>query len=128
MSRIIVAERFQYLLNVPAKPPAGTTLHLFAGDAMETVDTVSADLETRVLTPRTMLPGDLTVTRKSALADRRNEQNWTPVLQSPIDFDDVRFLFGDHFALTRDAEFTDNALFLLLEDPTKRNPIKIMEQ
>ena len=35
---------------------------------------------------------------------------------------DVRFLFDDHFGLTRDAEFTDNALYLLLEDPTKNSP------
>lgn len=32
----------------------------------------------------------------------------------------------DHFGLTRDAEFADNALYLLLEDPTKSSPSILM--
>jgi hypothetical protein len=35
-------------------------------------------------------------------------------------------LFDDHFGLTRDAEFTDNALYLLLEDPTKSSPSRVV--
>jgi len=38
----------------------------------------------------------------------------------------IWFLFDDHFGLTRDAEFTDNALYLLLEDPTKSSPSRLM--
>ena len=38
------------LLNVPAVPLAGTTIHLFAGDAMPTVDTLNSNLEKRTLT------------------------------------------------------------------------------
>ena len=120
------ASNFHQALNFPADPPAGTTLHLFAGDAISTIDTLTSDLAQRTLLPRTELPGDRTVTRKSALADQRTKQSWTPVLQSPIKFHDVRFLFDDHFGLTRDAEFTDNALYLLLEDPTKSSPTKAL--
>ncbi len=116
------AYRFQRALNFPASPPEGTTIHLFAGDAIATVDTLTSNLAQRTLQARSQLPGDHTVTRKSALADQRTQQNWSPTLQSPIEFRDVRFLFGDHFELTRDAEFTDNALYLLLEDPTKSSP------
>ena len=77
---------------------------------------------------RTEYAGDRTVTRRSAQADRRTPENWTPTLQSPIRFHDIRFLFDDHFGLTRDAEFTDNALYMLLEDPTKNSPTHTVEQ
>ena len=116
---------FHKALNVPGEPN-GTTIHLFAGDAISTVDTLSSNLEKRTLTPRTEAPGDRTVTRKSALADQRYSEAWAPALQSPIKFSGVRFLFEDHFGLTRDAEFTDNALFLLLEDPTKLSPAHVV--
>ena len=122
------AKRFHQLLNVPAVPPAGTTLHLFAGDAIPTVETLNSNLENRTLTPRTNAPGDRTVTRKSTLADQRSSNNWQPSIQSPIQYHDVRFLFDDHFGLTRDAEFTDNALYLLLEDPTKSSPSRLMRE
>lgn len=112
-------------LNVPASPPSGTTLHLFAGDAIPTVATVYSNLEERTLKPRSKAPGDRTVTRKSALGDQRTEENWLPSLLSPVAFSDVRFLFDDHFGLTRDAEFSDNALYLLLEDPTKSSPSRL---
>lgn len=117
---------FHRALNVPATPN-GTTIHLFAGDAIPTVDTLNSNLEKRTLTTRTEVPGDRTVTRRSALADQRLPQAWTPALQSPIQFSDVRFLFDDHFGLTRDAEFTDNALYLLLEDPTKSSPARVVK-
>ena len=116
---------FHRALNVPGVPK-GTTIHLFAGDAIPTVDTLSSNLEKRTLAPRTEVPGDRTVTRKSALADQRFSEAWTPAVQSPIQFTDVRFLFDDHFGLTREAEFTDNALFLLLEDPTKSSPAQVI--
>lgn len=120
------AKRFHQLLNVPAAPPAGTTLHLFAGDAIATVETLNSNLQRRTLTARTEAPGDRTVTRKSTLADQRTADLWFPSIQSPIWFRDVRFLFDDHFGLTRDAEFTDNALYLLLEDPTKASPSRLV--
>jgi pimeloyl-ACP methyl ester carboxylesterase len=120
------AYRFHAALNVPASPPAGTTLHLFAGDAISTVETLNSNLKQRTLSPRSESPGDRTVTRRSVLADQRTEQNWTAALVSPVRFKDVRFLFDDHFGLTRDAEFTDNALYMLLEDPTKRSPARVV--
>ena len=121
------AEDFHKLLNVPAKPPAGTSIHLFAGDAIPTIETLTSDLDKRTLTARTESAGDRTVTRKSVLADRRTEKDWTPALKTPIYFSDVRFLFDDHFGLTRDPEFSDNALYLLLEDPTKDFPVQTVE-
>ena len=121
------AVAFHRSLNVPASPPAGTTIHLFAGDAMPTIDSVNSNLKLKTLSPRSSSPGDATVTRKSALADRRSGQKWGPTLRSPIAFRDVRFLFDDHFGLTSNAEFTDNALYLLLEDPMKSSPARALD-
>ncbi len=121
------AKRFHQLLNTPAAPPAGTTLHLFAGDAIATVETLNSNLQQRTLSPRTEAPGDHTVTRKSTLGDQRTVDRWSPSVQSPISFRDVRFLSDDHFGLTRDPEFTDNALYLLLEDPTKSSPSRVVQ-
>ena len=117
---------FKDAINIPAAPPEGTTLHLFAGDAIPTVDTLNSNLKDRTLGPRSKSPGDRTITRTSAMGDKRTAENWYPVLQSPISFNDVRFLFDDHFGLTRDTEFTDNALYLLLEDPTKTSPARLV--
>ena len=114
-------------LNIPASPPAGTTIHLFAGDAIPTIETLNSNLEHRTLSPRTLTPGDKTVTRNSALADRRSQNRWSPALRSPIAFRDIRFLSDDHFGLTNNPEFTDNALYLLLEDPMKSSPARALD-
>ena len=39
------------------------------------------------------------------------------MLQSPIAWSGVQFLFSDHLGLTEDPAFADNVLFLLLEQP-----------
>ena len=117
---------FQKALNIPAAPPEGTTLHLFAGDAIPTIETLESNLKNRTLSTRSESPGDHTITRKSALGDKRSLQNWYPAVQSPVSYRDVRFLFDDHFGLTRDNVFIDNALYLLLEDPTKKSPATIV--
>ena len=67
-------------------------------------------------------PGDGTVLRTSAILDERVGSEWTPGVQTPIDWDRVTFLFRDHLGLTRDPAFTDNLLFLLLEEPRGTHP------
>ncbi len=62
-------------------------------------------------------PGDGTVLRSSALMDERLSGAWPPTLVSPIKWDQVLFLFTEHLKMTRDPAFTDNLLFLLLENP-----------
>jgi hypothetical protein len=121
------AVAFHRSLNVPATPPPGTTIHMFAGDAIPTIESLSSNLDQRTLSSRTESPGDETVTRNSALADRRTTNAWSPTLRSPINFSQVRFLFDDHFGLTSNAEFTDNALYLLLEDPRKSSPARVLQ-
>ncbi len=66
--------------------------------------------------------GDGTVLRSSALMDERLGGTWSPTLISPITWRQVLFLFTEHLAMTKDPAFTDNLLFLLLEQP--RNHLK----
>lgn len=112
------ASAFQTALDVRAKSPPGTTIHLIAGDAHAT----SAQLWVRPdgsISVASKLPGDGKVTRASALMDERyaNGAKWSPRLVTPIGWSSVNFLFTDHLGLTRDPAFTDNVLFLLLEAP-----------
>jgi pimeloyl-ACP methyl ester carboxylesterase len=111
------AQQFHAALDVPASPPPGTFINLFAGDAVPTVDVFSLDRRDGTLTPRVKAQGDATVTRRSALMDERREEDWSPVLKSPIDFHGVTFLFDSHLGMTKSPMFADNVLHLLLEQP-----------
>ncbi len=110
------ARQFAKALDVPAKHPAGTTYHLFAGDSMPTLSVLDARPDGTVKT-RVERAGDGTVLRSSALMDERTDTDWQPVLVSPIQWDTVTFLFNDHLGMTKDPAFSDNVLHLLLEAP-----------
>lgn len=110
------AEQLHRALDVAAAPPTRTRLNLIAGDAAQTPAVLSVDSRNRLRLRSTTL-GDGTVTRASALMDERLDGDWTPRLRTPIAWDSVLFLFQDHIGLTRDEEFTDNVLYLLLEQP-----------
>lgn len=47
------AYTFHQSLNIPAEPPEGTSIHLFAGDAIPTAATLSSNLKERTLETRT---------------------------------------------------------------------------
>ena len=49
--------------------------------------------------------------------DERLGGDWAPILVSPIQWRQVVFLFTEHLEMTKDPTFTDNILFLLLEEP-----------
>lgn len=112
------AKAFHAALDVQARPPAGSSVHLIAGDAHPTSaqSWVSGDGHVSVASK---LPGDGKVTRASALMDERYTEGtkWSPRLVTPISWSSVNFLFTDHLGLTRDPAFTDNVLYLLLEAP-----------
>lgn len=110
------ASQFQAALDVPATPPPGLTLHLFAGDAEPTPAVLTAD-DAGALRVTATSPGDGTVLRTSAIMDERQNGEWRPGVVTPIAWTDVTFLFADHLALTRDPAFTDNILYRLLESP-----------
>lgn len=109
------ARHFQAALDLPAQPPVGTRLVLFAGDSVPT-DRKAVAQTGRVVMTETA-PGDGKVLRSSALMDERIGQEWTPMLRSPIVWSDVNFLFDRHLGLTQNPLFTDNLLYLLLESP-----------
>ncbi|MBX3378464.1 MAG: hypothetical protein KF805_00085 [Phycisphaeraceae bacterium] len=100
--------------------PAGTRIHLIAGDTHPTPSVLSVDHQTGKLSIAQHAPGDGTVTRSSALMDERTGNAWKPRLESPITWSSVRFLPGDHIELTSNAPFTDDLLYLLLEAPRER--------
>lgn len=108
------AKQFSRALDAPARPPRGTKLYLMAGDAIPTpaVATVSPNGQLRIAQTA---PGDGTVLRSSALMDERISGQWSPELRSPIVWEQVNFFFKEHLALTQDIAFTDNLLFILLE-------------
>ncbi len=109
------AQLLQQHLDVEASPPESTKIHLYAGDAVDTEALVEIDRETGDFNVLKQKPGDGLVLRSSALGDIRTEKNWTPHLKSPITWERVSFLFTDHFGITKDPNFSDNILFLLLE-------------
>jgi pimeloyl-ACP methyl ester carboxylesterase len=110
-------ERFQAALDVPAAPPPGTWLHLFAGDAEPTpaVFKLTGDGDYAV---EVTAPGDDTVLRSSAIMDERlGYDEWRAGVVTPIAWNDVRFVFSSHLGMTRDPSFTDNILYQLLDAP-----------
>ncbi|MCZ6597696.1 MAG: hypothetical protein O7B99_08670 [Planctomycetota bacterium] len=110
------AARFTAAVDTPAEPPAGLQLYVFVGDAVPTPSVVGVGLDgdVRVVARG---PGDGTVLRSSALMDERVGRPWEARLVTPIRWEQVFFLFTDHLGLTEDPSFTDNVLYLLLEDP-----------
>jgi hypothetical protein len=108
---------FQEAIDIPGEPPQGLKLYLIAGDAVLTGSGLRVDSATGKLEVSAYAPGDGTVTRASALMDERVGGYWTPALVSPIKWSSVTFLFTDHLGLTKSPAFSDNVLYVLLEEP-----------
>ena len=113
------ARQFHEALDAAADRPEGVELTLFAGDAIQTPDVLRVG-ERGSLTTFARSPGDGTVTRASALLDERAGGEWTRLLRTPVAWDNVTFIFADHLGLTGSAEFSDNVLYKLLEQPRRR--------
>jgi hypothetical protein len=114
------ARQLHAALDRPVSPPEGLSLHLYAGDAEETLAGLEVDGAGR-LSARRFAPGDGTVLRSSALLDERVGRDWMSRLVTPIPWSSVTFVYGDHLALTSDPAFTDNLLYRLLEAPLRGN-------
>ncbi len=110
-------KQFQDAIDQPARPPKGLRLYLLAGDAIPTGSGVTINSTKEHFEVTNYEPGDGTVARYSALMDERMGGHWTPQLKSPIKWSNVTFLFSDHLGLTKDPAFSDNILYLLLEEP-----------
>lgn len=109
-------KEFQDAIDTPAELPPGLRLYLIAGDAILTGSGLKVDTSSGKFSVSQFSPGDGTVTRASALMDERVGGYWTPALVSPIKWSNVMFLFTDHLGLTKSPAFSDNVLFILLEE------------
>ena len=103
-------------IHVPSRP-SHLRMHLFAGDGILTPVLCTASRGDRRLEFVSYAPGDGTVLRSSALLDERVGSEWTPRLDSPLQWDSLMFLPSSHMGLTRDPVFINNVLYLLLEKP-----------
>jgi len=94
-------------------------IYIFAGDAERTLARARMRSDGSLSFDGLDLrePGDGTVARYSAIADERFGGVYQPWLRSPIPFSNVTFLSDDHIGLTKNPHFTDNMLFILLEQP-----------
>jgi len=110
------ARAFRRALDRPCRPPAGTELHAFIGDAVDTPSRVQIDNDGE---PALIdwIAGDGAVTRRSVLRDRRGPGEEGSRLRSPIPWTGTQFVFSDHLGMTSDPAFVDNVLHLLLERP-----------
>ena len=111
------AKAFAQALDIPAVTPPGLSINLIAGDAVDTTDVIRVNTETGELENYKTGPGDGKVLRSSALMDERVGSNDKGRLKTPIQWANVLFLFSDHLGLTTDPVFTDNILYMLLEQP-----------
>lgn len=109
--------QFQDAIDVPAEPPEGLRVYLVAGDSIPTGSGATVSAVDGKFEITDYAPGDGTVTRENALMDERQGGYWTARLKSPIHWSGVTFLFSDHLGLTKDPAFSDNVLFILLEQP-----------
>ena len=111
------AKAFAQALDIPAVTPPGLSINLIAGDAVDTTDVIKVNTETGELENYKTGPGDGKVLRSSALMDERVGSNIKGRLKTPIQWANILFLFSDHLGLTTDPVFTDNILYMLLEQP-----------
>lgn len=118
---LMKARQLHAALDVPASPPPHVTLHLFAGDSIDTPAVESVDLQSGEVATARSDPGDDTTTRASALMDERTDLAGGARLVSPIRWTSTMFLHTSHRGLTNDPLFTDNVLSLLLESPQLAN-------
>jgi pimeloyl-ACP methyl ester carboxylesterase len=108
-------------LDIPSAPPAGTTLHLFLSDTIETPGQVEVDRQSGELKKYDYELGDKTVTRHSALGRMRREPHPRGRLESPVHWTSVQIVQGDHLSMVGTPAFLDGALYLLLEAPAGDN-------
>lgn len=112
---LIRAKLFHKSLDIPKAPPDTLRLYLIAADAVETPSVMSVSNTTGELVIEESAPGDGTVLRASTLMDERVGGKWEARLVSPIKWSNVMFIFNDHLGMTKDPAFTDNMLYILLE-------------
>jgi pimeloyl-ACP methyl ester carboxylesterase len=111
------AAQLNAALDIRSRPPAGTTLHLFLSDTVDTPGRVEVDRHSGELSRYDDEPGDKTVTRRSALGRMHDEPRPRGRLDSPIHWTSVHIVDGDHLSMVGSPTLLNDALYLLLEAP-----------
>lgn len=111
------AAQLHRALARPARPPEGTSLHLFASDTLETAGRVRIDRATGEPVEVIREPGDGVVTRRSALGDTRRDSHSRERLETPITWRSVHFVAGDHLRMVGTPQVGDDLLYLILQAP-----------
>ena len=112
------ARQLHQALDVTAPLPAGLEMHLYSGDAKETLHQIVVNPCKGKITKEIKTAGDGTVSRTSAIAERKTDKLHKPFRMIP--WTDETFLSTDHLGLTRDRTFVDNVLNQLLVTPMLR--------
>lgn len=116
MKNLRSAKQFHKALDKKSKPPKQVSITLVAGDAIQTKERIKIDLKDGTFEDNHYTPGDGIVLRSSVLGDERAGAKYSPKIKSTMEIDQVLFLPRDHLNLTKDATFSDNILFRLLEE------------
>ena len=105
--------RFIEEVDLPATPPPGLELHLFAGDSEKTLSEIVIDSDSGKVLDDQYVAGDGTATRSSAV----HAETIEGTQYERIPWTSTTFLSSDHRGLTRDRVFVDNVLSRLLAPP-----------
>lgn len=112
---LVRARQLHDSLDIVAPLPPGLEMHIYAGDAKPTLHSLVVDMEKRRITEERKQAGDGTVTRTSALGERKRDPTAARIYRN-IDWNSETFLSTDHLGLTRDRTFVDNVLNRLLSE------------
>ena len=119
------AKLFHKAIDVESSPPDNVKLYLIAGDSVPTAHSYTINSKSGMVEKIVMSQGDGTVTRSSALMDERQGGEWQPYIITPIEWTNVMFIFSDHLGITKDPSFSDNVLYILLENPSNKKHLDI---
>lgn len=115
------ASQFHAAIDHKPQTSCPLNIYLFAGDAERTLTKALLKKRGSRLVPTfpnedvLFTPGDATVPRYSALGDERTGGPYKRGVKTNIPWRNVTFLSDDHIGLTNNPTFSDNMLYILLE-------------
>lgn len=120
------ARQFHAALDKKPETDCPRNVYLFAGDAERTLTRTMLERRGDRLLPTFAnddaihSPGDGTVPRYSAVGDERMGGPYQRGVRTNIPWRNVTFLSDDHLGLTNNPTFSDNMLYILLEQVEPR--------
>lgn len=111
------SRKLQLALDTVTNRPEHLKMFLFLSDTVKTPLLATVKKGDKKLTYIKKGAGDGTVPRSSVLLDERVGGKWSPKMDSPLQWDNVVFLSGNHLGLTKDPLCIKNILYILFERP-----------